>query len=275
MTALPRPLSGPLFRAGPAPLGWPRMVLSGWWYQLKMQAQSGFTVLVALIQPLIFASIAMADQQAGNRTLPLLYYALGAGIMGIWSTVVFGCGGALNWQRHQGMLEPLVIAPAPFVLVLLGITLGTATVGLYAMAATLLWGWLVFGAHLHFANLPAFVLAVVATVVALGLLGLVLGSSFVLYRNSNALSNALEYPVWLVCGLLVPLSLLPGWTHPLAYVLAPTWGVEALRAAAIGGNPWLPLLWCGVASLAYLGLGVVLVRNVERLSRIHATLTFQ
>ena len=93
-------------------------------------------------------------------------------------------------------------------------------------------------------TLPAFVLAVVATVVALGLLGLVLGSSFVLYRNSNALSNALEYPVWLVCGLLVPLSLLPGWTHPLAYVLAPTWGVEALRAAAIGGNPWLPLLWC-------------------------------
>jgi hypothetical protein len=30
-----------------------------------------------------------------------------------------------------------------------------------------------------------------------------------------------------------------------------------------------------VASIAYLGLGVLLVRNVERLSRIHATLTFQ
>jgi len=115
----------------------------------------------------------------------------------------------------------------------------------------------------------------VVMVVALGLLGLVMGSSFVLYRNANALSNALEYPVWLICGLVVPLSLLPGWTHYLAYILAPTWGIEAMRSAALGGNPWLPLLWCVVASLVYLGLGVVLVSNVERLARAHATLTFQ
>ena len=275
MSGLTRQLERPIYRSGAAVWGWPRLVRSGWWYQLKMQAQSGFVIMMALIQPLIFASIAMADQQAGNRILPLLYYALGAGIMGIWSTVVFGCGGALSWQRHQGTLEPLVMAPAPLVLVLLGITLGMATVGLYSMGATLLWGWLVFGAHVHLANPLAFLVAAVATVLALGLLGLVLGSSFVLYRNANALSNALEYPVWLVCGLLVPLSLLPGWTHPLAYVLAPTWGVEALRAAALGGNPWAPLTWCGLASLVYVGLGVVLVRNVERLARAHATLTFQ
>ncbi|HVB14759.1 MAG TPA: ABC transporter permease [Candidatus Dormibacteraeota bacterium] len=264
-----------LYRSGPALLGWPRQVVSGWWYQLKMQAQSGFVVMVSLVQPLIFASIAMADQQAGNRTLPLLYYALGAGIMGIWSTVVFGCGGALSWQRHQGMLEPLVMVPAPLVLVLLGITLGTASVGLYSMGATLLWGWLIFGAHIHLVDPFAFVIAAVVMVVALGLLGLVLGATFVLYRNANALSNALEYPVWLVCGLVVPLSLLPGWTHYLAYILAPTWGIEAMRTAALGGNPWVPLLWCAVASVVYLGVGVVLVSNVERLSRAHATLTFQ
>jgi len=268
-------LARPVFRRGPAPLAWPRTLLTGWFFQLKMQAQSGFMVLTALVQPLIFASIAMTDQQAGNRTLPLLYYALGAGIMGIWSTVVFGCGGVISWQRHQGMLEPLVMAPAPFVLVLLGITLGTATVGLYSMGATLVWGWLVFGAQLHFASPLLFVAAVVVTVVSLGLLGLVLGSSFVLYRNSNAISNMLEYPVWLITGLLVPLSLLPGWTHPLAYLLAPTWGVEALRAAAIGGDSAIPLLWCLVASAGYLLLGIWLVRVVERRARQHATLNFQ
>jgi ABC-2 type transport system permease protein len=269
------PVNRYLYRSGPAALMWPRQVVAGWWYQLKMQAQSGFVVLMALVQPLIFASIAMADQQAGNRALPLLYYALGAGIMGIWSTVVFGCGGALSWQRHQGMLEPLVMVPAPLVVVLLGITLGTASVGLYSMGATFLWGWLVFGAHVQLANPFAFALSAVVMILALGLLGLVLGSSFVLYRNSNALSNALEYPVWLVCGLVVPLSLLPGWTHILAYILAPTWGIEAMRSAALGGDPWVPLLWCAVASVVYLLLGIVLVGNVERLARAHATLNFQ
>ncbi len=275
MSAAQRVPAQGLFRTLPAPLTWPRITLSGWWFQLKMQAQSGFLIMTALVQPLIFASIAMADQQAGNRTLPLLYYALGAGIMGIWSTVVFGCGGALSWQRHQGTLEPLVMAPAPLVLVLLGITLGTATVGLYSMSATLFWGWAVFHAHVDIADPGAFCLAALATVVALGLLGLVMGSSFVLYRNSSAISNAIEYPVWLITGLLVPLSLLPGWTHPLAYILAPTWGVQALRSAALGGDPWLPLLWCLVASLGYLLLGVFLVANVERLARQRASLNWQ
>ncbi len=265
----------PLFRSIWAPLTWPRITLVGWWFQLKMQAQSGFAILTSTVQPLIFASIAMLDQQAGSHSAPLLYYAIGSGIMGIWSTVVFGCGGALGWQRHQGMLEPLVMAPSPFILIMLGITLGTASVGLYSMGATLLWGWLIFGAPIHFAQPLLFAVAAVLTVVALGVLGLVLGSSFVLYRNSNAISNMMEYPVWLVTGLLVPLSLLPGWTHPLAYVLAPTWGVEALRAAALGGDAAMPIVWCAVSTIAYLILGIILVGNVERLSRKKATLTFQ
>ena len=256
-------------------LGWPRVVAWGWFYQLKMQAQSGFMLMTAVIQPLIFASIAMADQQAGNHGLPILYYALGAGIMGIWSTVVFGCGGALSWQRHQGTLEPLVMVPAPFVLVLMGITLGTATVGLYSMGATLLWAAVVFRAHVQMADPYLFTLGAVMTVVSLGLLGLVMASSFVLYRNANAISNMIEYPVWLVTGLLVPLSLLPGWSHPLAYALAPTWGVEALRSAAFGGQPLPAIGWCLLASLVYLGVGVWLVGVVERRARKAATLNFQ
>ena len=61
-------------------------------------------------------------------------------------------------------------------------------------------------------------------------------STFVLYRHANALSNMLEWPCWLVTGLLVPLSLLPGWAQPIAWVLAPTWGVQAIREAALGGD---------------------------------------
>lgn len=60
------------------------------------------------------------------------------------------------------------------------------------------------------------------TILSLGLLGLVLASTFVLYRP-NAFSNLLEYPVWLVTGLLVPLSLLPGWVEWISWVLACTW----------------------------------------------------
>jgi hypothetical protein len=53
----------------------------------------------------------------------------------------------------------------------------------------------------------------------LGMLGLVMASTFVLYRQATAFSNLLEYPVWLVSGLLIPISLLPGWVEPISWLL--------------------------------------------------------
>jgi ABC-2 type transport system permease protein len=112
-----------------------------------------------------------------------------------------------------------------------------------------------------------------ATVISLGFLGLLLASTFVLYRNANALSNLLEYPIWLVTGLLVPLSLLPGWVHPLSWLLAPTWGVRAIRESALGGDPLPAIGMCGALALAYLAIGAACLRLFERLARQQASLS--
>ena len=39
-------------------------------------------------------------------------------------------------------------------------------------------------------------------------------------------------------GFLVPLTLLPAWVQPISWVLAPTWGMSAIREPALGGAPW-------------------------------------
>jgi ABC-2 type transport system permease protein len=253
--------------------GYLRVVVMGCLFQFKMTSQSSFFILTSTIQPVIFASIAFYLFRAGGHPGSLLYAALGAGLMGIWSTTLFGCGGAIGWQRYQGTLETLVVAPAPLPAVLLGITLSTASTGVYAMVATLLWGGLLFGIALTVSAPVVFVVALVATVLSLGMLGLLMASSFVLYRNANALSNLLEYPVWLVTGLLVPLSLLPGWTHPVAWVLAPTWGIQAIRAAAFGGDALTPTLMCVVLACAYLAGAIICLRYFERQARVNASLS--
>ncbi len=119
---------------------------------------------------------------------------------------------------------------------MLPLTVATASIGLYSIVATLFWGRVFFGVPLDFVHPWLFALALPVTVLSLGLLGLVLASTFVLYRHASAFSNLLEYPIWLVTGLLVPLSLLPGWVEPISWVLAPTWGMEAVRNAALGGE---------------------------------------
>jgi ABC-type polysaccharide/polyol phosphate export permease len=212
--------------------------------------------------------------KAGARGETLLYVALGAGLMGIWSSTLFASGGAIQWQRWQGTLEFSIVAPAPFVLVLLPMTLASATIGLYSLTATLLWGRLFFGVPLDVAHPALFALAIPATVIGLGLLGLVMASTFILYRNATAISNLLEYPVWLVTGLLIPVSLLPGWVAPLSWVLAPTWGVRAIRDSALGrGEPGRAILMCVVLGAAYLVVGSYFVRHFERLARERASLS--
>jgi ABC-2 type transport system permease protein len=251
-----------------------RLFFVTWLFHLKGLTNSLFFVLISIIQPLVFASIAFFMAETGQQSGSLLYVALGAGLMGIWSSTLFGSGGAIQWQRWQGTLELLVASPASFLVLLVPLTLATATLGLYSIVATLLWGWLFFGVPLDIAQPLEFAVALVATVGSLGLLGLVLASSFVLYRQASAFSNLLEYPVWLVTGLLVPLALLPGWVEWISWVIAPTWGIEAIRAAAFGTeSPWPAIGMCVLLGAIYLALGAVLLRNFERMARERATLS--
>src|SRR5436305_4165289 len=250
-----------------------RLLAIRWWFQPKQATKAGILVFTAIIEPLIFATLAYYLFKAGREPGTLLYAALSAGLMGIWSATLFGAGGAINYQRWQGVLEPLIASPPPYALVLFAQTLAAATIGVYSLTSTLIWGRIVFGIPLHFAHPATFVLAVAVTIVALGVLGLVIGSSFILYREANALSNMLEFPIWIATGAIVPLSLLPGWVHYLSWVLAPTWGYRAIRAAALGGNPWPSIGWCVVLAGVYLAIGQVFLHVFERRAREKATLS--
>jgi ABC-2 type transport system permease protein len=250
-----------------------RIVWMGLRFRVREFAVSRWFVLMSVLQPIIFATIAFYMFQAGGRPGTLLYAALGAGMMGIWSSVLFGSGGALQWNRWQGTLELLVAAPPPFVVVLLPLTLATSVTGAYALLATLFWGRVFFGVPLELAHPFAFAVAVPAGVIALGLMGLLMASSFVLYRHANALANLLEYPVWLATGLIFPLTLLPGWVTPLSWLLAPRWGIDAIRNAALGGDAWFPIAMCALTGAAYLVLATAFLRIFERLARARATLS--
>ena len=151
--------------------------------------------------------------------------------------------------------------------------MATATLGLYSVVGTLVWGRIFFGVPLEFEHPFQLAVALPVTVLSLGLMGLLLASTFVLYRNANAFANLLEYPVWLATGLLVPLSLLPGWVEPIAWVLAPSWGIDAIRDAAFGGNAWPSIGMCALLGIVYLALGTLFLRNFERLARSRATLS--
>lgn len=261
-----------------SPLRTARLVWFVTWFNVRMLLASEFFILTTFITPLIFATLAFLLFESGGRTQgqTLLYVALGSGMMGVWSTTLFGCGGAIAWQRWEGTLELLVSAPSRYDYILAGQTFGAVVLGFYGIVATLAWGVLLFGMPVQ-ATFPLMLpISLAAAVLSLGALGMLIATSFVLYRHANALSNLLEYPIWLIAGLLVPISTLPLWIRPLSWLLAPTWGMEAIRGAAIGdAAPWLAIGMCLVLAVAYYFGARVLLGFVLDKARRDATLALR
>ena len=89
-----------------------RLFWTGWLFNMKNLTLSGFFMLNARSSPVFFATIAYYMFQSRQRGPgSLLYASLGAGMMGIWSSTLFGSGGLIQWQRWQGTLEYVIGVP--------------------------------------------------------------------------------------------------------------------------------------------------------------------
>ena len=249
-----------------------RTVAVGTGLHVKHLSRSPLEITISLLMPLIQATLAVYLLRAGTEPHRLVEASVGAGLMGIWSSVLFGSGGAIQILRWQGTLEPTLLAPRLPVTVIAPLTLATALIGTYALVATLAWGVLLFGVRLDFVHPWAFAVAAPGCVLALGMLGLLMAATFVLVRNANALNNTLEYPVWLLSGMLVPVTVLPSWTGPVAAVLPTTWGARAVREAVSGGPVWPSLGVCLAEGVVCLVAGALFLNVVERRARAAATL---
>jgi ABC-2 type transport system permease protein len=84
--------------------------------------------------------------------------------------------------------------------------------------------------------------------------GLIIAPIFVMNPGVQAWQNAMEFPVYILCGFLFPIALLPQWTTPFSYILPPYWAARALHGTSTGGArieetvfAWLMLLiFCAI-----------------------------
>ena len=249
-----------------------RLVGVTWWLQLKNRSRSSFDGALAVLYPLFFATTIFFMYAQSGHEEALVAAAVGASCMGVWSAVSTTASTMLQGERRQGTLELLVASPTHFTLTVIPATISMATIGLWSLVATLLWGRVAFGIPISFDQPLVFVVSALVLAFSLGLVGFLQAMASVRYRSAWALGTLFEFPVWLICGFLVPLSLLPTWVTPISWLLPPTWGVAAVRDAALGGNAWPDIALCLLTGAAYAVIGVALSRRLVDSARGNATL---
>ena len=65
----------------------------------------------------------------------------------------------------------------------------------------------------------------------------------------------------------------PSWVRPISWVLAPTWGMQAIRESVSGGTPMPDLLVCLGLGLLYTTIGVLVVDRFLKAARARAALS--
>jgi ABC-2 type transport system permease protein len=250
-----------------------RGIIVATWLHVKIASRGTGDLIAGVVVPIVQATLAIYLFRLSGDPSRLLQVAVGAGLMGIWSTVLFGSGRAIQVQRWLGTLELILVSPSRPVRAILPITLATSLTGLNAMVGTLVWTRLVFGVQWTFPDPLLFVAAIVACLAALGVFGLLIASAFVFLPNANALSNTLEYPIWLVSGMLVPIAALPDWAKWVARLLPTSWASTAVHDSVQGSGSTLDAIaLCLVAIVVYGAAARVLLDVVERRARVTAAL---
>ena len=201
---------------------------------LRQTVMDSFIIFTVLLQPLIIALLALWMLRDKGSDY-VMFIVVGSGLTGLWSSLLFVSGNSINTERWSGTLETLVGVPTRLETIVFGKNLANVMQSTISMIASYLLAVLIFRYTLHIEQPLLFSASLFLALITFISFGLVIAPIFVMNPSVQHWQNAMEFPVFILCGFLFPIALLPDWTTPISYLLSPYWAARALHATSTGG----------------------------------------
>lgn len=207
-----------------------------WLRELKRYVRSRVQIVVSLGQPCLYLlalgfGLGPVFKQAGQGSY-LQFMAPGVVGMTVLFSSVFS-GISMLWDRQFGFLKETLVAPVSRMQIMVGRTLGGATVaiiqGVLILVICLIAG---FRPHSWFA-VPVAFLFVILIAVVFAALGTAIGSVLQDMQGFQLVMNFLVLPIFFLSGALFPLTNLPLAMGIVTKIDPLTYGVDGLRGALI------------------------------------------
>jgi len=185
--------------------------------------------------------------------------------MTVLFTSVFS-GIQIIWDKQFGFLKETLVAPVSRIEIMIGQTVGGATVAVIQ-------GLLILIVSLFISNVVSsakgFFIAILFMILiglAFTAMGIAFASRMEDMHGFQLIMNFVIFPLFGLSGALFPLSNLPPWLRFATYLDPLTYGVEGVRYGLLGVsqiNPWACFAVISGFSVAMLILGGYLFRNVK------------
>jgi ABC-2 type transport system permease protein len=187
-----------------------------------------------------------------------------------WSSSVWGSGYTIEAERWEGTIAAVFLSPASRIALVIGSGLGSLVFLLPSIAIVAALG-AATGARMSVDDRVAVAVSALALVVASLATGMLLAAVYVLSRRANLFANAIQHPLYLLAGFMVPRAELPGWLRVLSDAVPAAHAIDALRASALAGGSLgdvaRPLVASFALSALCAALGVLGIRKVEHAAK--------
>ncbi|MBU1130999.1 ABC transporter permease [Patescibacteria group bacterium] len=239
-----------------------------WLRQIKRYLRSRARIVGSIGQPLLFLlalgfGFGPVFQRAGEGSY-LQFLSPGIIAMSILFTAVFS-GIEIIWDRQFGFLKETLVAPVSRLEIMIGRTLGGATVAFFQ-------GLVIFiitiplGFHPEFVTIPLGLLFMLLIAFFFTALGTAIASILKDMQGFQLIMNFIIMPTFFLSGALFPVNDLPQALKVILAVNPLAYGVDGLRGA-LGGAVYFgigfDLLILGSATILCLGLGSFLFTKIQ------------
>ena len=240
-----------------------------WLREVLRFFRSRSRIVGALGQPLLFLlalgyGLGPIFQAAGQGSY-IEFLAPGIIGMAIIFTAIFN-GMQIIWDRQFGFLKETLVAPVPRLAIMLGRTLGGATVaslqGCFVLVLTLFVGF-------HPVSWPLVIPAILVMLLVASLfsaLGMTVASLLSDMQGFQLIMNFLVMPLFFLSGAIFPLKDAPGVLVTIARFDPLAYGIDAMRLFLIDSSQFglaLDLSVLALVTAFFLGLGSYFFSRIQ------------
>jgi len=239
-----------------------------WLRELKRYVRSRAQIVASLGQPLLYLlalgfGLGPVFQRAGYGSYIQL---LAPGVIGmsvLFSSIFSGLG--LLWDRQFGFLKETLVAPVPRLQIMIGRTLGGATVAVIQGTLVFIISFVAGFRPANWLLVPVALAFMIAIAIVFAALGVTIGSSLQDMQGFQLIMNFLVMPIYFLSGALFPLTGLPKALALITRLDPLSYGIDGMRAVLLGHSTFNPLT--DLAILAVVG-SILLVVGAWRFSKI-------
>jgi ABC-2 type transport system permease protein len=240
-----------------------------WLRELKRYIRSRAQIVASLGQPLLYLlvlgfGLGPVFQKAGNGNY-LQFVTPGIVSMTILFSSIFS-GIAMLWDRQFGFLKETLVAPVPRIQIMIGRTLGGATVAVIQGSLILVISVIAGFRPTHLSAFPLALVFMALIAVVFASLGTAFGSILQDMQGFQLIMNFMVLPIFFLSGALFPLTNLPKALAIMTRLDPLTYGVDALRGVFIAQSNF-GLQWDAsvlfLFAAAFVSLGAYLFSKIQ------------